>query len=380
MEPGADVEGAMKRLSLLGIVLCACSKTATEAPVDPPPPAENKPPEAPTAVEPPHPGCMLVLDLETNEQTELGDGNCDDTTNPASTFKVPHALFALQTAVVTGPDDTVKWDGSDQYFDVWEQDHTLRTAIYHSVVWYFQRTARAIGEEKMTELLRSIDYGNADPSSAIDRFWLGGGSLLVTGHDQLTFMRRLLRDDRSPTHGDGSRADGAPTRLAVRPNARRPLRPTGERRADLRRQDRHRHARRRQRHLAHRLRPLRRRRSRIRLREPGAIERRGLIQVPSGHAWARGSARARAARLLSAQVFTSRRRARARPGPSHVRATWGSRRAKVNAMPRARGRSVPSARAAARSSATGSRRRVSLTRTVLDRFESALMVSPLLLS
>lgn len=190
MEPGADVEGAMKRLSLLGIVLCACSKTATAAPVDPPPSAAPT-----TAVEPPHPGCMLVLDLETNEQTELGDADCDDATNPASTFKIPHALFALQTGVVNGPDDTVKWDGSDQYFDVWEQDHTLRTAIYHSVVWYFQRTARAIGEEKMTELLRSIDYGNADPSSAIDRFWLGGGSLLVDGHDQLAFMRRLIRDD-----------------------------------------------------------------------------------------------------------------------------------------------------------------------------------------
>jgi len=192
MEPGGDVVGAMKRTSLLGIVLCACTKTATAAPVDTPPEAPT--PAAPAAL-PAHPGCMLVLDLETDELVELGDGNCDDTTNPASTFKVPHALFALQTGVVTDPDESVKWDGSDQYFDVWEQDHNLRTAIYHSVVWFFQGTARAIGEAKMTELLRAIDYGNADPSSAIDRFWLGGGSLLVTGHDQLAFMRRLVRDD-----------------------------------------------------------------------------------------------------------------------------------------------------------------------------------------
>ena len=175
----------MKRLSLLGIVLCACAKPAVAAPADP----------QPTTTDPPHPGCMLVLDLDGGDVRELGDGDCEEATNPASTFKVPHALFALQTGVVTGPDETVKWDGSDQYFDVWERDHTLRSAIYHSVVWYFQRTARAIGEEKMTELLRAIDYGNADPSSAIDRFWLGGGSLQVTGHQQLEFMRRLVADD-----------------------------------------------------------------------------------------------------------------------------------------------------------------------------------------
>ena len=183
MESEHGVEAAnMKRLVLLGVMLCACAKPATAAPTA----------QQPMTAEPSHPGCMLVLDLEGGDVLGLGDGNCDEATNPASTFKVLHALFALQTGVVTGPDETVKWDGSDQYFDVWERDHTLRSAIYHSVVWYFQRTARAIGEEKMTQLLRAIDYGNADPSSAIDRFWLGDSSLRVTGHQQLEFMRRLV--------------------------------------------------------------------------------------------------------------------------------------------------------------------------------------------
>jgi beta-lactamase class D len=70
---------------------------------------------------------------------------------PASTFKIPHALIALQTGVISPDDNIKKWDGEKKAISSWEADHSLQSAMEHSVVWYFQETARDIGEDRMRE-------------------------------------------------------------------------------------------------------------------------------------------------------------------------------------------------------------------------------------
>ena len=44
----------------------------------------------------------------------------------------------------------------------------------HSTVWVYQQFAREIGEVREKEYLTRIQYGNADPSECVDRFWLDG--------------------------------------------------------------------------------------------------------------------------------------------------------------------------------------------------------------
>ena len=58
---------------------------------------------------------------------------------PASTFKIPNSLIALETGVVGDPDkDVFKWDGVKRSIEAWNQDHTLRSAIAASVVPVYQ--------------------------------------------------------------------------------------------------------------------------------------------------------------------------------------------------------------------------------------------------
>jgi beta-lactamase class D len=96
---------------------------------------------------------------------------------------------------VKDADAKAKWDGEKRWSDAWNQDHSLRTAIYESVVWFFQGTARAIGAERMREYLAALDYGNAEVEGAIDMFWLDDGSLRISGEEQLRFMARLYRNE-----------------------------------------------------------------------------------------------------------------------------------------------------------------------------------------
>src|SRR5947208_15466808 len=109
---------------------------------------------------------------------------------PASTFKIPNSLIALETGVVEDPDkDVFKWDGVKRAIEAWNKDHTLRTAIAASVVPVYQEIARRIGQERMQKYVDLFDYGNRDIGGGIDQFWLTGNLRI----DPIDFVDRLRR-------------------------------------------------------------------------------------------------------------------------------------------------------------------------------------------
>jgi len=112
---------------------------------------------------------------------------------PASTFKIPNSLIALETGVVADPDkDVFKWDGVSRDFPGWNQDHTLRSAIAVSAVPVYQEIARRIGPERMQKYLDLFDYGNRAIGGGIDQFWLTG-DLRIDPIQQIDFVDRLRR-------------------------------------------------------------------------------------------------------------------------------------------------------------------------------------------
>src|SRR5207245_5841292 len=129
--------------------------------------------------------CVVIAPLGGGGATAYGGEECDRRTLPASTFKIPHALIALDTGVVT--DQTVlKWDGRKQDFPAWERDHTLDSAIKSSVVWFFQEVARSIGRERELQHLRAFAYGSRTSARQVDSFWLNG-DLTISPREQLAF-------------------------------------------------------------------------------------------------------------------------------------------------------------------------------------------------
>jgi beta-lactamase class D len=112
----------------------------------------------------------------------------------ASTFKVPHALIALETGTVVDPYAPVAWDGRQRRVAVWNQDTSLASGMEHSTVWFYQRTARQIGHTRMAEWVRHLDYGNGEIGDARDiaNFWLDG-KLRISAMEQVIFLDRLRR-------------------------------------------------------------------------------------------------------------------------------------------------------------------------------------------
>ena len=112
---------------------------------------------------------------------------------PASTFKIPKSLIALETGVVAGPDTVFAWDGVTRSIAAWNADLTFTQAMRVSCVPIYQEIARRIGQERMRWWVREMGYGNADIGDAIDTFWLRG-NLRISALEQVAFLRRLAHD------------------------------------------------------------------------------------------------------------------------------------------------------------------------------------------
>ena len=112
---------------------------------------------------------------------------------PASTFKIPNSLIALETGVVQDPDkDVFKWDGVKREIEAWNKDHTLRSAIAVSAFPVYQEIARRIGLERMQKYVDLFEYGNRNIGGGIDRFWVSG-DLRIDPMQQVDFVDRLRR-------------------------------------------------------------------------------------------------------------------------------------------------------------------------------------------
>jgi beta-lactamase class D len=136
-------------------------------------------------------GSVLVYDLESGTAYSNDFQRCDKGYLPASTFKIPNSIIALETGVVENDSTLFKWNGEKRRLPVWEQDLIFRDAFRVSCVPCYQEIARKIGVKRMKEYLAKLNYGKMVVDSAtIDLFWLEGEST-ITMSQQLDFLIRL---------------------------------------------------------------------------------------------------------------------------------------------------------------------------------------------
>ncbi len=137
-------------------------------------------------------GTAVIVDLNTSMKTIYGKHACERVT-PCSTFKILNSMITLDSGVVQDENETIAWDGVVREYPFWNHDHTMRSAIAVSTVWFYQELARRIGEKKMAEMVRKADYGNIDTSKTLTDFWLGG-SLKISPNEQVDFLSKLVRN------------------------------------------------------------------------------------------------------------------------------------------------------------------------------------------
>lgn len=132
--------------------------------------------------------CFILYEVGVGERKRDPANTCRTRVTPVSTFKIPHALIALDAGAITGPGEVMNYTGGDNAPVSARRSHTLGTALQSSVVWYFQKVATRVGADREAAYLRKFNYGNQDSRSGLTTFWLGG-SLQITPEEQLAFLQ-----------------------------------------------------------------------------------------------------------------------------------------------------------------------------------------------
>lgn len=197
------------RLASLALILTASACTRPAPPAqsagpDSPESAATKPASAPSAAAGPRHLPELAKEFEAERVTgsiavyDTRDGvlscsdvaRCQNAVIPASTFKIPNSMIALETGVVEGPDTMLPWDGKQYRIDAWNQDLKFRDAFRLSCVPCYQAIARKVGEAGEREWVEKLGYGNRNIEGAVDGFWLWG-ELRISAVEQIDFLRRF---------------------------------------------------------------------------------------------------------------------------------------------------------------------------------------------
>ncbi|GLR15753.1 class D beta-lactamase [Portibacter lacus] len=136
-------------------------------------------------------GSILLYDLEKNTFYSNDFDHASKSFIPASTFKIPNSLMALELGIVEDGSTEFKWDGQVRSVENWNQDLTFKQAFHYSCVPCYQKIARNIGVERLSKYTEDFGYGHLDiNSSNVDMFWLEGSSS-ISQMQQIDFLKRF---------------------------------------------------------------------------------------------------------------------------------------------------------------------------------------------
>ncbi len=131
-------------------------------------------------------GTFVLFDYNNKTFIKHNPERSKERFKPCSTFKIPNSLIGLESGVIEDENFVIKWDGKPKFVKAWERDHSLKTAIEHSVVPYYMELARRVGREEMQHFLDKLNYGNKTIGQE-DYFWLDG-SLQISAEEQIVFL------------------------------------------------------------------------------------------------------------------------------------------------------------------------------------------------
>jgi beta-lactamase class D len=139
-------------------------------------------------------GSFVLYDPQTDKYIFYNQDQFEQTFSPASTYKICNSLIGLETGVIKDENFVIPWDSVTRQNPNWNSDQNLKTAFKNSTVWYYQELARRVGGQQMKYWLDKANYGNADTSGGIDKFWLTGG-LRISPKQQIDFLKRLHNNE-----------------------------------------------------------------------------------------------------------------------------------------------------------------------------------------
>jgi beta-lactamase class D len=142
-------------------------------------------------------GSVTVLDLDRGDWYFSDESDARRGSIPASTFKIPNLLIALEEGVIR-PGERMAWDGVVRGFKgrpvvAWNRDLDAAEAFESSAIWFFVELSRRVPRSSYAHRLEDIGYGNGALGESGPDFW-NYGAFRVSPVEQLRLLAALARD------------------------------------------------------------------------------------------------------------------------------------------------------------------------------------------
>ena len=138
-------------------------------------------------------GTIVLSSLDGNTTYLHNLSRAEERFLPASTFKIPNTLIALEEGVIADEKEIIAWDGQDKGWSEWNKDQSLEIAFPRSCVWFYQELAKRVGNERYIKHLQQIHYGNEQTGSDVTTFWLEG-DLRISALEQIEFLKKVYAE------------------------------------------------------------------------------------------------------------------------------------------------------------------------------------------
>jgi beta-lactamase class D len=135
-------------------------------------------------------GCFVLYDKSAGAYFYDNQERCDSPYLPASTFKIPNSIIALEENLIFDTLQIVRWDSTDWPVKTWNHDQTMSTAMRYSCVWFYVKIAEQVGISKYEKYLYSFDYGNKKTGHPQNKFWLSG-DIRISANQQIDFLQKF---------------------------------------------------------------------------------------------------------------------------------------------------------------------------------------------
>lgn len=143
-------------------------------------------------------GSTTIYDYNNKKWIFTDEQDAELATLPASTFKIPNSLFALEYKAVLDENEVFKWDGQPKshlgtVVNVWNKDTDLKNAFKNSTVWFYVEVAKRLERNKYQKILRKCNYGNGNLKEKGDDFW-NYGAFAVSPKNQIDFLIKFYKN------------------------------------------------------------------------------------------------------------------------------------------------------------------------------------------
>ncbi len=114
--------------------------------------------------------------------------------SPVSTFKIYSALSGLEAGLISPAQSQITWNGHEYYYETWNADQTLQTAMQNSVTWYFQTLDQGVGLSAIRDFVHRLGYGNQTVGENLSSYW-GDSSLMISPIEQVEMLKKFYEND-----------------------------------------------------------------------------------------------------------------------------------------------------------------------------------------